>query len=254
MGKTKGVMTMETLFLHTTCGTLNPKTLEEARTMHNAFVTGGTPPGIEIARSLGDLSHNLYTPVEGLGSLSHASPGELLFIDTWADPSGMEQFFANPFAQEAADRLFSSHEEAEWMPARDAFTFQVPARTNTPARFVRMMRASVRGASDATTLLAEFVWANLRASRRLGHLSHQLFLRHATVVTARPASNARRSGGEAIALPAEPVEILVVDVWPTLEGLKEHDSASTATNGLDGVLAGPLTVSIWEPARGFVEW
>ena len=245
---------MKPLFLHTTRGTLNPKTLEEARTMHNAFVTEGTPPGIEIARALGDLSHNLYTSVEGLGSLSHASPGELLFIDTWADPGGMEQFFANPFAQEAADRLFSERVEAEWLPARDAFTFQVPARTDAPARFVRMMRASVRVASDATALLAELVQADLRTSRKLGHLSHQLFLRHATVVTARPASNARRSGGEAISEPPEPVEILVVDGWPTLEGLKEYASVSTATNGLDGVLAGPLTVSIWEQARGFVEW
>ncbi len=113
---------METLILHTTRGTLNPKTLEEARTMHNAFVTQGPQPGIKIARSLGDLSHNLYTPVEGLGSLSTASPGELLFIDYWADLGGMETFFSNPFAQEAGDRLYSSREESEWMPARDAFT------------------------------------------------------------------------------------------------------------------------------------
>jgi len=72
---------IETLVLHTTRGTLNPKTLDEARTMHNAFVTEGSQPGIEIARSLGDMSHNVYTPAEGAGSLSDAKPGELLFID-----------------------------------------------------------------------------------------------------------------------------------------------------------------------------
>ena len=245
---------METLFLHTTRGTLNPKTLDEARTMHNAFVTAGSQPGIDIARSLGDISHNAYIPVEGTGKLSAASPGELLFIDSWTDPNGMEQFFANPLAQEAGDRLFSSREEAEWMPAPAAFTFQVPARAGAPARFVGMMRAPVRAASDATTVLAELISTNLRASRRLGHLSHQLFLRHATVVAARPASNARRRGGEDTALPTEPVEILAVDFWPTLEGLKEYYSAPTATNGLDEVLAGPLTVSVWEPVSGFVEW
>jgi len=44
-------------------------------------VTEGPQPGIEIARSLGDMSHNVYTPAEGAGSLSDAKPGELLFID-----------------------------------------------------------------------------------------------------------------------------------------------------------------------------
>jgi hypothetical protein len=102
---------METLVLHTTRGTLNPKTLDEARTMHNAFVMEGPQPGIEIARSLGDLSHNVYTPAEGVGSLSDAKPGELLFIDYWADPNGMEKFFSNRFAQEAGDRLYLSREE-----------------------------------------------------------------------------------------------------------------------------------------------
>lgn len=245
---------METLFLHTTRGTLSPKTLDEARTMHNAFVTAGSQPGIDIARSLGDISHNTYIPVEGAGTLSAASPGELLFIDYWMDPNGMEQFFAHPFAQEAGDRLFAERVESEWMSAPQAFTFSVPARAGAPAPVVGMMRAPVRAASAATTVLAELVWANLRASRRLGHLSHHLFLRDATVVAARPASNARRRGSEGIALSTEPVEILAVDFWRTLEGLKEYYSVSTVMNGLDEVLAGPLTVSVWEPVSGFVEW
>jgi hypothetical protein len=117
-----------------------------------------------------------------------------------------------------------------------------------------MMRAPVRAASDAVTALSERTWANLRASRRRGHLSHQLFLREAFVVEARPASNARRSGGEDTALPVEPVEVLAVDFWPTLEGLTEHYHALVSTNGFDEVLAGSLTVSVWEQARGFVEW
>ena len=244
---------METLVLHTTRGTLNPKTLDEARTLHNSFVTEGPQPGIEIARSLGDISHNVYTLVDDTGSLSIATLGELLFIDYWADPNGMEQFFSNPFAQEAGDRLFSSRDEAEWMPAPAAFTFQVPARAGTPARFVGMMRAPVRSAEDATAVLAKLVWTNLRASRRRGQLSHNLFVRQAFVVAARPASNARRSGGESVAAPTEPVEILTVDFWSTLEGLKEHYSDATVTRGFDEVLAGPA-VSVWEQVSGFSEW
>lgn len=245
---------METLILHTTRGILNPKTLDEARTMHNAFVTQGPQPGIEIARSLGDISHNVYTNAVGTGSLPAASPGELLFIDYWADPNGMEQFFSNPFAQEAGDRLFSSRDEAEWMPAPAAFTFQVPTRADAPARFIAMLRASVRAASDATAVLAKLVWKNLGASRRHGQLSHHLFVREALVVATRPASNARRSGRESMAAPTEPVEILAVDFWPTLEGLKEHYGYALATNRPDDALAGPLTVSVWEQVRGFSEW
>lgn len=37
--------TMEPPVLHLTRGTFNPKTLDQARTMHNAFVAQGPQPG-----------------------------------------------------------------------------------------------------------------------------------------------------------------------------------------------------------------
>jgi hypothetical protein len=245
---------MDSLILHTTRGALNPKTLEEARTMHNAFVTEGPQPGIEIARSLGDISHNVYTPAADTGRLSGAKPGELLFIDYWADPNGMETFFSNPFALQAADGLFSSREESEWMPAPAAFSFQVPATAGTPARFVAMLRAPVRSAEGATAVLAQLVSTNLGAARRRGQLSHRLFVRLASVVATRPASNARRTAGESVAAPREPVEILAVDFWSTLDGLKQHYSEATTMSGLGNALAGPLAVSVWEQVSAFSEW
>jgi hypothetical protein len=245
---------IDTLVLHTTRGTLNPKTLDEARTSHNAFVMEGPQPGIEIARSLGDLSHTVYTPSEGAGNLSDTKPGELLFIDYWADPNGMEKFFSNGFAQEAGDRLYSSREESEWTPAPAAFTFQVPAPAGAPARFIGMMRAPVRSADDAIAVVGKLVSMNLGAARRRGQLSHALFMRLADVVTARPASNARRDGGESAAAPTEPVEILAVDSWSTLEGLKEHYGDAMAMSGLDHALAGPPAASVWEQVSGFSEW
>jgi hypothetical protein len=243
-------MTMEPLVLHTTRGTLDSKTLDEARALHNGFVTEGPQPGIEIARALGDLSHNLYTPAEGAGN----PPGELLFIDFWADPNGMETFFANRFAQAAGDRLFSSREESEWTPAPGAFAFQVPAPAGAPARFIGMMRAPVNSADHAITTLGKLVAANLATARRRGQLSHGLFVRVADVVPARPASNARRSGGETLTASAQPVEILAIDSWSTLEGLNEHYGDGTAMAGLDDALAGPPTASVWEQVSGFTEW
>jgi hypothetical protein len=42
---------MAPLLLHTTRGTLNLKSLHDARTLHNAFVAEGPRPGIGIARA-----------------------------------------------------------------------------------------------------------------------------------------------------------------------------------------------------------
>lgn len=59
---------MEALILHTTRGILNMETLKEAQAMHNAFVTQGSQPGIEIARS-----------PESRRSTSHHSGKEALY-------------------------------------------------------------------------------------------------------------------------------------------------------------------------------
>jgi len=243
---------MDGLVLHTTRGILNPRTLDGARQLHNAFVTQGPQPGIEIARSLGDLSHNLYSPADGAGDLSDAKPGELLFVDFWAEPDGMETFFSHPSAQKAADQLYASREESEWKTT-PAAAFQFPARADAPARFIAIMQATIRSPDDTIAGLQRL--ANLGAARRRGQLAHHLFVRHTTQVTARPASNTRRSNGENIAaVPTAPAEILVVDVWPTLTGLNEHYNDTTVMNGLRDAVAGPLAMSVWEQASGFAEW
>jgi hypothetical protein len=244
---------MDAPVLHTTRGTLNPETLEDARQLHNAFVAQGPQPGIEITRSLGDLSHNLYTPARGAGELSDAKPGELLFIDYWAEPDGMETFFAHPAAQEAGDQLYASREESEWKTT-PAAGFQFPARAGAPARFIAMMQAPIRSADDTIGALERLVSANLGAARRRGQLSHHLFVRHTAEITARPASNTHRSNGENIAAPTAAAEILVVDSWPALTGLTEHYNDTTVMDGLRDAVAAPLAMSVWEQASGFAEW
>ena len=110
---------METLILHTTRAILNPKTLDEVRTMHNAFVTQGPQPGIEIARLLGDISHNVYTKAVGTGSLLAASPGELLFIDYWADSEASQNEASMSISMYCSrvTRLASS--SFNWLLSRD---------------------------------------------------------------------------------------------------------------------------------------
>lgn len=241
---------MDTLTLHITRGTLRPTALDQARTMHNAFVTEGPQPGAEVARSLGDVSHSVYVPVPGTGTFADTAPGELLFVDYWADPGGMETFFSHPSAQQAGDRLYATREESEWTLAPAAFTFQVPAPAGVTARFLAITRAPVRAAADAVAALDKVVSTNLGTARRRGQVAQSVYVRVAELAAARPASNASLGAHRH----AAPVEILAVETWPDIEGLTEHHRDATITSGLDDVLSGPLDVSVWEQANGFAEW
>jgi hypothetical protein len=123
----------------------------------------------------------------------------------------METFFSNRFVQEAGDRLYSWREESEWTHAPAPFTFQVPAPAGTLARLIGRLRAPMHSAEDAIAVLGKLVSTNLSVARQRGQLSHSLFVRPAGVTTARPASNAHRSGGQSVAASAGPTEIPAVE-------------------------------------------
>jgi hypothetical protein len=244
---------MDRPIMHVTRGVLAVGSTDEARAMHNAFVTGGEPSGMEIARSLGDLSHNVFMPPAS-GDTAAAMAGGLVFIDQWADPGGMEEFFANPLAQAAGDGLYGSREEAEWVPAPGAFGFHVFPPADAAPRLMWLMRAPVDSADEAITQLGKLAWTRLARARRRGQLSHALYVRSADLKTARPASNSQRDAGKSIAEAPHPTEVLAIDSWTTLEGLREHYDDPMSMSGLDAVLAGPPDASVWEQASGFREW
>jgi hypothetical protein len=223
---------METPYLLTVRGTSIPKTIADVRAIHNA--TAGSPEGMAAARAASDLSHTVYLPVAGAEQLSGAKPGELLFLDTWVDPAAMQQFFSHKEVQGQAARLFSARDGSLWMPARGAFTFRVNPTAGKPARYVGLFRAPVAAPEKTIEAFAGMVSRNLRASRVRGHISHDLFVR--------------------MGAPGEPVEILGVDTWATLEGLSEHYGDPASMKGLDGVLSGAPEASVWEQGSGFNEW
>src|SRR5580700_9155978 len=78
-------------YLLTVRGRTAAATLDDARAIHNA--TAGAPQSAAGARSLGDLSHNVFAP-SGSGLES-----QLLFIDFWNSLSGLGTFFANPMSR-----------------------------------------------------------------------------------------------------------------------------------------------------------
>jgi hypothetical protein len=244
---------MQPLTLHLTRGVL-ASTLDDARAMHNAFVDEGSQPGREIARALGDLSHNVYTPAGGVDPALRAQQGELLFVDYWAAASGMEMFFSNPVALGAADQLFSSREDAEWAFAPNSFGFSVPARHGAPPRFVAITRGAIRSADDAVPAMGKLFSAGLPAARRRGQISHALFIRDADIASRRPAANTRRAHGNTLAPSGAPTEVLALDWWSTVDGLAEHYRDATVMSGLPDALIGPPETTAWQQEAGFSEW
>src|SRR5438477_2015201 len=98
------------LYLLSIRGTLAPSILEAARTIHNQ--TAGAPESIAAARSLGDLSHMVYVPLERPAS----GAGEFLIMDLWNSLPGLNQFFANPQVQEGGGLIFTQREPVVWAP------------------------------------------------------------------------------------------------------------------------------------------
>src|SRR5579871_5289422 len=76
-----------TQFLFTVRGPMAPSDLEGGRKVHN--VAAGADQAVAAARSFGDLSHAVYVPVEPPAS----GAGELLIIDYWNSPQGLQSFF-----------------------------------------------------------------------------------------------------------------------------------------------------------------
>jgi hypothetical protein len=214
-------------------GTLVPATLESARTLHND--TAGSPPGIAAARSLGDLSHKVYSPCAAGAKMSDAKPGELLFLDVWTDPAGIQTFFSNPQVAEQATKLFKSKEPTVWMPARGAATFHLPAPMSQSGRYVGVIRGQVKSPEEA---IAGFRDANtkfIRDARQSGQLSHDLFFK--------------------LGPPNEPAELLGIDHWYNLEGMLAYYGNMEHMGPVMPVFSGRPAASIWEQAPGqWSEW
>ena len=132
-----------THYLLTIFGKLKPATLAEARQVHNA--TAGNPAGVAAARSLGDLSHMVYVPT---GSDGQAA-GELLILDIWNSPEGLNQFFSSHDVQAGGEMIFTEREPVLWMPATGATSYHLPAPKGKNDRFVGLVRGRVHSHEQA---------------------------------------------------------------------------------------------------------
>jgi hypothetical protein len=219
----------ESLVLLTVRGTLVPKTAEAACKAHNE--TAGSPDGIAAARALGDLSHKVYAPVPGLGAVE----GELLFLDFWKNAEGIAKFFSDPRVHGMASMLFTAREGVVWMPAREAFGFDLPPPMAKPGRFLGVVRGAVSSPEHAIDVFRKVLAPKLSDARRRGQLSHRLYVK--------------------LPLPDDPtgVEVLGLDHWCDPAGMKEHYES---IEGYEKAFAGTRQTSVWQQAAGGVwsEW
>lgn len=210
-------------------GTANTQDLEVSRKLHNE--TAGSEPGIAAARALGDLSHKVYVPCTEAGEHAGSKPGELLFIDVWKEPAGIETFFSNKNVQEQGGKLFAAKDPVVAMPGTGAFTFALQAPMSRTDRYLGLIRGTVKSAADAIAAISSGAKEGLSQARARGQLSHELFVRLG---------------------PGEP-ELIGIDVWTDLHGMMK--TYAEHTPALLPLFTGRPATSLWsQPKSPWNEW
>jgi hypothetical protein len=211
-----------------------PPSLESMRSVHNA--TAGSEQGIALARSMGDLSHNVFAPLLK-SKQAGAEAGEILFVDWWQNAKGLMDFFSNENIVQQGTKLFPSIDATVWMPARGSSSYTLPAPRAKGDRYLGMARGPIKSPEQAIETFASGDIKAQRDARRRGLVSHQLFIK-------------LQAPGD-----STPLEILGVDWWCDFDGMTEHYNDATHMAGLGGAFTGRPQTSVWEqPAGLWSEW
>ncbi|HEX4058083.1 MAG TPA: hypothetical protein VHX87_07190 [Galbitalea sp.] len=214
-------------YLLTVLGTPNSSSPAGAKDLHNQ--TAGNPGGVAAAKSLGDLSHNVFLP---LGK----DDKRLLFMDTWNSPTGLGQFFSDEQVQQGGNALFADREAVLWMPAAGFGSYSLPVPSGKSVAAVGLMRAPVSSYEAAADAFHADSAEKANASRQLGQIAHQLWV---------PVP----MGG-----PTPATEVLGVDYWLDEKQMNQWYAGATYDH-LGPVFTGAPATSTWKPAGGsWVEW
>lgn len=216
-------------YLLTVRGKTAPAVLDDARTMHNA--TAGAPQSAAGARSLGDLSHNVFAPI------GKDNDGQLLFIDFWNSLSGLGTFFSNPQVQAAAAELFSSRDGIVWSRLDGFGGFSLPVPTGRSTGAVGLLQVAVTSIEQAASAFTAYASTTINTARSYGMVSHSNWLR-----VPNP--------GEAPTL-----EVIGVDFWMDADRMNEYYDLSLGFEHFGAAFAGAPDTSVWRSAPGdWVEW
>ena len=219
------------VFLLSIRGTLAPTTLETARAAHNEHA--GTLQNITAARTLGDLSHMVYTAVEGGG----AAANEVLFLDQWNSLEGLNTFFAHPQVQEGGAMIFAQRDPVIWMPAEGFYGYHFPAPSDQTQRTIGIVRGPVVSREHALQMHNALVGPIVNTARAAGSMSHEAYFRLAS-----PGA-------------AEALEFFAVDVWYNAAGMAQFYQNPQFLAGFQKMFAAMPSATVWaHPAGQWVEW
>jgi hypothetical protein len=219
-----------TIYLLTIPGRLAPASLDAARQIHND--TAGAQANVAAARSLGDLSHMVFVPVEA--DDHHAN---FLIMDLWNRLEGLNTFFADPHVQEGGGMIFSQREPVVWLPAPGFVSYHIPAPSGKNERFVGVVRGMLRSVEEACEVHNRLVGGGVNQARAAGNLTHEAYLR--------------------LAPPGAPegLEFCAVDTWFDLASMGQYYNQPGFMENLVQMFAGEPSATIWtHPAGQWVEW
>lgn len=224
-----------TLYLLTIRGTLSPKTLEEARKVHN--MTAGDPAGVAAAKSLGDVSHMVYVPADHDDHDKSDGAGEFLIMDLWTSPDGLNTFFSDHKVQEGGAMIFSQRDPVLWAPAQGFTSYHIPTPFGINDRFITTARATVKSLEEACELHNNAVTKTISKARKAGNLSHESYFR-----LAAPGS-------------PEALEWLGVDVWMRPDEMMSLYEDPEFLEGFNHMFTGEANVGVWVHPKGdWTEW
>ena len=223
------------VFLLAIRGPLAPKTLEEARKVHN--MTAGNPDGVAAAKSLGDVSHMVYVPVEHNGHKKAEGAGEFLILDQWTSIEGLNTFFADKQLQEGGSMIFTERDPVVWSAAPGYTSYHIPAPSGINDRYVTTARGFVKSVDEARTAHNAAVAKTISKARKAGNLSHESYFR-----LAAPGS-------------PEALEWLGVDVWMRPDEMMGLYEDPEFLEGFNQMFAGEPNTAVWVHPKGdWTEW
>jgi hypothetical protein len=223
------------MFLITIRGTLSPATLEEARKVHN--MTAGDPNGVAAAKSLGDVSHMVYIPLDHDGHDQPAGAGEFLIMDQWTSIEGLNTFFADKHVQEGGAMIFTERDPVVWAAAQGFTSYHIPAPSGMNDRFITTARATVNSLKEACELHNKAVAKTISKARKAGNLSHESYFR--------------------LAAPGSPdaLEWLGVDVWMRPDEMMSLYEDPEFLESFNHMFTGEANVGVWTHPQGdWIEW
>ena len=224
-----------TVFLLAIRGTLAPNTLEEARKVHN--MTAGNPAGVAAAKSLGDVSHMVYVPVQHNGHAQASGAGEFLIMDLWTSIDGLNTFFADKQVQEGGAMIFTERDPVVWTAAPGFTSYQIPAPFGINDRFITTARGTVKSVEEARELHNAAVAKTISKARQAGNLSHDSYFR-----LAAPGS-------------PEALEWLGVDVWMRPDDMMSLYEDPEFLEGINHMFTGEANTAVWVHPKGdWTEW